>query len=471
MPELGTETRPLRVAVIGSGPSGFYATEALFKADLVCNVDMFERLPTPFGLVRSGVAPDHPKIRQVTKVYERIAEHPRFHYFGNVEIGIRITVNELRRFYDAIIFACGTETNQRLDIPGEELPGCHTATSFVGWYNGHPGFRHLDFDLSCETAVIIGIGNVAMDVARMLAKSVDELKRTDISQNALDCLAESKIKEIHIIARRGPAQAKCSPAELKEMGALADCDCIADPEDLRLNPESETEREEPAIEKTMSLFDAYANNPGHGRRRKIRFRFLLSPVRVMGTEQVEAIALERNRLKGAPFEQWAKGTGEVVEQSCGLLFSSIGYRGMPLPGVPYDRRRGTIPNLDGRILDEGEPIPGLYAVGWIRRGPQGLIGTNRADSFSTVQKILEDLPGLEACPTPDTEAVRQFLEGRGERIVGFGDWRRINAAEIERGQTVGKPRERFTRISHMLAVLERQETPSKTPEETTETGA
>jgi ferredoxin--NADP+ reductase len=457
MAELGTAERPLRVAIVGSGPSGFYAAEWLLHAKPVCKVDMFERLPTPYGLVRSGVAPDNIKIRNVTKVFEKTGRHERFNFFGNVEIGIALPLSALRRFYEVIIFACGTETNLRLGIPGEELPGCHTAASFVGWYNGHPVFRQFSFDLSQEAAVVIGVGNVAVDVARILCRTPDELKHTDITQNALDALAESRIREVHVIGRRGAAQAKFKENELRELGKLAEGEVIIDPAALDFNEESREEAADPAVARVVNVLHEFASQPRQGKKRRVYLHFLLSPVKVNGRKQVESLVLERNALRGLAFEQEARGTGEVLEMPCGLIFASIGYRGMHMPGTPFDSRRGIIPNHEGRVLDDGHPVPGLYAVGWIKRGPSGLIGTNKPDSAETVEKILEDLPHLKPCPNPSTEAMARCLAERGIRAVSFAEWHRIDEAEIERGKRVGKPRERFTRISHMLAVLDQKE--------------
>jgi ferredoxin--NADP+ reductase len=454
MSTLGTAERPLRVAIIGSGPSGFYAADPLLKSEIVCTVDMFDRLPTPFGLVRGGVAPDHPKIRTVVKVYEKIAEHPRFAFWGNVMVGRDIQVAELRQHYDAIIFANGAETDRRLGIPGEDLPGSHTATSFVGWYNAHPDYRDLHFDLSQEIAVVIGMGNVAMDVARTLAKTVDELKATDIARHALDALAESRIREIHVIGRRGPAQAAFTTPEIKEMGELKDCDPFIAPAELQLDRLSAEEAQSDRnVARNLEVLGAYCNRTVT-KRRRMYFRFLLSPMALRGEERVASIVLEKNRLEGdAPFKLSARSTGETIEQPCGLVFRSIGYKGLPLPGVPFDDRRGVYPNVQGRIVENGAPLPGLYAAGWIKRGPSGIIGTNKPDSLETAQALLADAAALPPCPQPDSAAVRALLAGRGVRVVDFADWKKIDAAEIARGQAAGKPRERFTRIEEMLAVL------------------
>lgn len=458
MTELGTESRPLRVAIVGSGPSGFYAAEALFKSDSHARVDMFDRLPTPYGLVRGGVAPDHPKIKNVVKVYEKIVAQNagHFEFFGNVTIGTDITVEEMRRFYDAVIFASGAETDRRLGIPGEDLPGSHTATAFVGWYNGHPDYRDLAFDLSGEVAVIVGQGNVAMDVSRILAKSVDELRETDIAEHALDALAESNIKEIHLIGRRGLVQAKFTQPEIKEIGELSICDVVVNPEDFDLGPVCQHELDEPNnhhSQKNMAVLRQFLERGLTGKPRRYHIHCFKSPVELQGDAKLERIVLEKNRMQGEPFNQWAEGTGEKETLPCDILFRSVGYRGVPIPGIPFDERRGVIPNTEGRIHDDDLPVPCFYAAGWIKRGPSGVIGTNKPDSQATVQCLLEDIPEIEPCQEPDSGAVAALLASRGVQAISFADWQQIDAAEVARGQASGKPREKFTRIEEMLAVV------------------
>lgn len=457
MPELGTASRPLRVAVVGSGPSGFYATEALFKSGKTVEVAMFDRLPTPFGLVRGGVAPDHPKIKTVTRAYEKISTTSGFEFLGNVTVGHDISVETLRKFFDAVIFACGAETDNRLGIPGEDLPGSHTATEFVGWYNGHPDYRDRAFDLSCKTAVVIGQGNVAMDVSRILAKTADELKNTDIADHALDVLAESNIREVHLIGRRGPVQAKFFTPEIKEIGELADCDPVVDPRDLELDPASRTELDDPKSQnskKNFAVLEEFASRSAPSKSRSYIIHFYKSPIALEGSGKVDRVVLEKNELTGEPFALRARGTGVTESLQCGIFFRSVGYRGTAIPGVPFDERRGVFPNQAGRVLDQDAVVPGLYVAGWIKRGPTGLIGTNKPDSVETVTSLLDDLYGLRPCETPDTDKLRQILAGKGVRVVSFADWHKIDAAEIARGKPKNKPREKFTRIEEMLAVLD-----------------
>ncbi|MFQ5889784.1 MAG: FAD-dependent oxidoreductase [Gemmatimonadota bacterium] len=458
MSVLGSEQNPLKVAIVGAGPSGFYAAEALIKSEHVVRVDMLERLPAPFGLVRYGVAPDHPKLKGPIRIYERIAREPEFRFLGNVTVGRDVAVQELREAYHAVVFACGAESDRRLGIPGEDLPGSHTATEFVGWYNGHPDYHDRRFDLSHEVAVIIGQGNVAVDVCRILAKTVDELKQTDICEHAIDCLATSRIREIHVVGRRGPAQAKFTSKELRELGELADCDPAVDPAELELNPESLSEiadKRGSVARKNVEILHGFTSRPGRGSRRRIILRFLLSPVQLKGEGRLEEVIFERNRLEGQPFQQKAVGTGERVGMACGLLFRSIGYQGIPLPGVPFDVRRGIFPTRDGRIVDEsGAVIPGLYATGWIKRGPTGLIGTNRADSVATVKSLLADLPALDSGAKPGADGLNVLRAGDGPRVVSYSDWLVIDQAEIRRGAAKGKPREKFTRVEEMLRLLD-----------------
>ncbi len=457
MSQLGSLERPLRVAIVGSGPSGFYAAESLMSNPAVkVKVDMFDRLPAPFGLVRYGVAPDHFKIKNVIKVYEKTAQHPEFSFFGNVNVGYDISIEELKKFYDAILFTCGAQTDKKIGIPGEDLPGSHTATEFVAWYNGHPDYCNRKFDLSCEVAVVVGQGNVAMDVSRILSKTVEELKNTDIAQHALEVLARSKIKEVHLIGRRGPAQAAFTPPEIKEFGELVDCDPIVDAKDLELNEASQKELENPANnakKKNFETLKSFAGLTERKKNRKFVVHFLKSPVALSGQGKVEKVVLEKNVLEGEAGNQKAKGTGIKEEMPCGIFFRSVGYSGVPIPGVPFDERKAVFPNKEGRILNGPNIVPGFYASGWIKRGPSGVIGTNKPDSEETVKKILEDTLALTPCSTPDSSALSEYFKKKSVRFVSFEDWKKIDTAEIERGKPLGKPREKFVVKEEMLAVL------------------
>ena len=454
MSKLGSEQNPLRVAIVGSGPSGFYATEALLRSEHMVKVDLYERLPAPFGLVRNGVAPDHPKLKKAIGVYQKIAQADDFNYLGNVTIGTDIGIDALRAAYHATILTCGAETDRRLGIPGEDLPGSYTATEFVGWYNGHPDYRDRNFDLSQEIAVIIGQGNVAADVARILAKTVDELKHTDIAEHALDALADSRIKEIHVIGRRGPAQAKFTSKELKEFNELQGCTAVIPADELTLNPASEEELSEKGTARNVDLFRGFEEPDNFPKTRQCFFEFLRSPKEIIGNGRIERVLIEHNALTGDAFSQSARGTGETYEQPCGILFRSIGYRGIAMPNVPFDDKSGVFPNQLGRVLnDDGKPLIGLYAAGWIKRGPTGIIGTNRADAVETVNALLEDLAGFQT-PSLAIDELRQTLVEAKVRVVSYPEWESIDASEIARGEPKKKPREKFTRVREMLELLD-----------------
>lgn len=456
MSDLGTARNPARAAIVGSGPSGFYAAEALLASERTFLVDLFERLPSPFGLVRSGVAPDHPKLKEPVRVYQKIAESPQLRFLGNVMVGRDITVEELKACYHVVIFACGAETDRKLGIPGEHLAGSHAATEFVGWYNGHPEYRDRVFDLSHETAVVIGQGNVAVDICRMLCKTADELRRTDIAGHALEVLAQSRIRDVYMIGRRGPAQAKFTHQELRELGNLAECDPIVDPRDLELNAASREEladRRNRANLKGYEVLQAFASRPPPTRHRRCHIQFLKSPRELKGEGRLERVVLARNCLEGEPSRQVARETGAVEELVCGVLFRSVGYRGIAIPGVPFDDDRGVIPNRDGRVVNGENAVPGLYVTGWIKRGPTGIIGTNREDSVATVNSLLADLPKIDAGAKPGADGLKGLLERRGIRAVSYSDWCKIDAAEVRRGEAAGKPREKFTRVEEMLDVL------------------
>ena len=453
MSALGSAERPLRAAIAGSGPAGFYAVAALFSAPINARADVFERLPTPYGLVRAAVAPDHPTTRTVIKVFDKLAGREEFSFLGNVQVGRDISVNELREHYDVVIFATGAEAPADLGIPGEDLFGSHAGDEFALWYNGHPDFRESRFDFSHETAVVIGQGNVATDMVRMLLRPVEELRSTDITQYALDALAESRVRDVYLVGRRGPAQARFTTQELQELGELPDCDVALDPADLIRDPTSQAELDNPKNvnnRRNMAVFEEFAKRRAPSKRKRLYIRFLHSPIRIQGQDHVESIVFEKNRLEGEAFRQKARGTGEMKTLKCGLVFRAVGHRGVPIPGVPFDEARGVFPNQAGRILHQGKPVPGLYAAGWIKRGPTGLIGTNKADGIETVDSILADLSEIHPCPEPDSAPIHALLSSRNIRVVSYEDWRRIDTAEITHGEAKGKPREKFTTFDALL---------------------
>lgn len=450
----------IHVAIAGAGPSGFYAAEALLRSGFPVRVDMIERLPTPFGLVRSGVAPDHPKLKEAIRVYDRIARTPGFTFFGNVRVGRDVSVAELQLTHHAVVFACGAEVDRRLEIPGENLPGSHAATEFVGWFNGHPDYRERTFDLSREVVAIVGQGNVAADVCRILAKPAHELRTTDIAEHAFEALAQSKVREIHIIGRRGPVQAKFTTKELRELGEIAGCTTCLDAAELALNPQSEaelTERSNVNSPGNLALFRVFASRKVGDGQRTVRFRFHLSPIALIGNGHVEKMILTRNRLEGPPFRQVARPTQQQIELPCGLVFRSIGYRGAPIPDLPFDESRGTVPHTGGRVLEGSSAVLGLYVTGWLKRGSTGIIGTNRADSVETVQNLLADLSKIYDRDKQGGEALRQLLEARAVRFLNYQNWQIIDAAEIERGKENEKPREKFTTVQEMFAISEQIE--------------
>ncbi|MDE2223605.1 MAG: FAD-dependent oxidoreductase [Candidatus Omnitrophica bacterium] len=456
MSVLGTAERPLRVAIVGSGPSGFYTADALLRQNIKVKVDLFDKLPVPFGLVRHGVAPDHQKIKNVIKIFEKIAVNPQFSYFGHVTIGKDISVFELNKYYDAVVFAYGAESDRHLGIHGEDLAGSYTATEFVGWYNGHPDFQDRHFDLSHEVAVIVGNGNVAMDVARILCKTPEELKGTDITQNALDLLAESKIKEVHLYGRRGPVQASFTAPELREMGELSTCCPVVNPQDLELNESSLKELEDPNNawhKKNLEILQHFLSISPEGRKRKFVMHFLRSPVEMMGKERVQKVRFEINSLTGDPNKQKVRGTGKFEEIDCGIFFRSVGYAGTRIQGLPFSNEAGIVPNQSGRVIDPEQIFTGWYVAGWIKRGAVGIIGSNKPDAEETVRSLTEDISRLNACEIPSSEALLKLLRERNVQVVTFDDWKKIDAEEILRGSALGKPREKFSRITGMLSAI------------------
>lgn len=457
-------TSPLRVAIIGAGPSAFYAAEQLLHQDgLDVRVDMFDRLPTPYGLVRHGVAPDHQKIKSVSRAFAQVAADPRFRFFGFVEYGKDITLADLKTFYHQVLFATGAQSDKRMGIPGEGLAGSHPATAFVAWYNGHPDFCDYRFDLSQERAVIVGVGNVAIDVARILCLSPAELRATDMADYAIEALSNSKVREVYLLGRRGPAQAAFTNPEIKELTELSDCDVIVAPSEVELDAlsqEAVAEANDRALDRKVELLQSFATRELGGRLRRLFLRFLVSPVALHddGTGHVSGMRLVRNRLvRSETGTITAEATGEYEELNTGLVFRSVGYRGAPVPGVPFQDRWGVILNAHGRVLDPetNSPIPGEYVTGWIKRGPSGVIGTNKPDSAETVQWMVEDAHAGrtfqpdEAAGDPEQRLIRL----RQPRCISFGDWCRLDNLELERGREQSRPRVKFTSVDEILQAL------------------
>jgi ferredoxin--NADP+ reductase len=451
---------PIRIAIVGSGPAGFYAAEQLLTAkDLDVRVDMFERLATPWGLVRAGVAPDHPNIKAVTRRYEKTAAKEGFRFFGNVEVGHDVSVEELRAHYHAVLYAFGAAADRRLGIPGEDLAGSHSSTEFVGWYNGHPDYRDHEFDLSATTttAVVVGNGNVALDVARMLALPHETLAATDVADHALDALAGSSIEEVVVLGRRGPAQAAFTTPELIELSELADADVIVDPGHLELDPASAraVAEADAATKKKIEVLRGYAATEPHGHARRIVLRFFASPLELIGDGRVEGVRVAETELveqDGGRLAAVVTGVEETIP--CQLVFRSVGYRGEPLAGVPFDERSATIPNDAGRVLEEpgGAQRPGEYVSGWIKRGPTGIIGTNKKDSQETTTSLLEDAAAgrLSEPAVEDPDAIEALLAERAPEHIRYDGWEAIDAAERAAGEPHGRPRVKLTRRDELL---------------------
>jgi ferredoxin--NADP+ reductase len=442
----------MRVAIIGSGPAGFYAAEALLKrTDVRVDVDMFDRLPTPYGLVRGGVAPDHPKIKAVARVFAGTAARPTFRFLGNVQLGRDVTVDDLRRHYHQIVYATGNEADRRLGIPGEGIWRCTPASVFVGWYNGHPDYRDARFDLSVPRVAVVGNGNVAVDVCRILLRTPAELERTDVAAHALEALRASRVREVWMLGRRGPAQAAFTPPELRELGALEDADPVVDPGDLAgAGPGKPGGNLE-----ILRAFAARTPRPG---TRRLHFRFLVSPTEVLADAAgaVAGLALERNRLETRPDgSAVARGTGEVERLDVEMVLPAVGYAGVRIPDVPHDERTRTIANADGRVVDpvHREVIPNEYVVGWARSGPQGLIGEHKKASAHVVEHMVEDAASSEGRALPPRDAIDALLRERGVRFVSFDDWRRLDEVEVARGERRGAPRDKIVDVQAMLDLL------------------
>ncbi len=452
-----TSVHPLRVAVVGSGPAGFYAAGALLaNEDTLFEVDMFERLPTPWGLVRLGVAPDHPKIKSVSRAFERIAQRPRFRFFGNVEVGGDLGHGDLMELYNAVIYAFGAQADRRMGIPGEDLPGSWAATAFVAWYNGHPDFQEVPFDLSSARAVVVGNGNVAVDVARMLALTAGELAPTDTTDEAIAAIVGSGIDEILVLGRRGPAQAAFTPPELQELTELEGADLVVDPTDLELDAASSAALEDDTAvaRRNVDLLREAAGSPSTGKPKTLRLRFCVSPLAILGDERVEAVEVARNELvadSGGRIRAVPTDEREVIP--CGIVLRSVGYRGTAMPGVPFDEETATIRNKAGRVLDgDAEPIPGVYCTGWIKRGPSGVIGTNKKDAMETVELLIADaraglLPGRTE---RSSRGVEDVLAERGVACVSYEGWEAIDAVERERGEQEGRPRVKLCSREQLL---------------------
>ncbi len=450
---------PLRVAIVGAGPAGAFAAAALLRARGDAEVDLFERLPTPWGLLRGGVAPDHQEIKRLEDTFDRETLGRGCRLLANVEVGTDISHAELVQHYAAVIYATGAQTDKSLGIPGEDLPGSWAATEFVAWYNGHPDYRDLQFDLSARRAVVIGNGNVAADVTRMLTLSDRELARTDVADHALEALRSSAIEEVVVLGRRGPAQAAFTSAELRELGHLDGVDLRLDPDEIALDPVSREWLDEDGTftaRKNVQLLREFAARPPRSETgRRIALRFLRSPVAIRGTAGVEAVDVRRNEIVRAEDGSLrARAAGEEIETiDCGLVLRSVGYRALALPDVPFDERRFVLPNERGRVhTPDGVPVPGVYAVGWIKRGPTGILGTNKRDAEETVSCLVEDVDAAPAqAPRPGREQIDALLAERVPQLVTAAGWHAIAGDELARGRSEDRPRVKLASRDELLA--------------------
>ncbi len=447
-----TETRP-RVAIVGAGPAGAFAAAGLLRARGDAEIDLFERLPTPWGLLRGGVAPDHQEIKRLEDLFDRQTLGRGCRFLGNVEVGVDVSHAEMMRHYTAVIYATGAQTDKALGLPGEDLPGSWAATEFVAWYNGHPDYKDLEFDLSAERAIVVGNGNVATDVARMLALTREELAQTDVADHALEVLAESNVTEIVVLGRRGPAQAAFTNPELLELGEMTDADVFVDPGDVELDPLSrafiESEAAHTTKKKNVDILTGYAAREPLGKRRRLVLRFLVSPVEILGTDRVEGIRFVHNELVEADDGSIRPRPTDLTEElDCGLVFRSIGYRGTRIPGVPFDEKSCTIPNERGRITGR----TGEYTVGWIKRGPTGIIGTNKRDAQETVDAALEDLDSdrLGSPADPDRDSMEALLAERQPDAVSYAGWQAVDRVEREAGEPHGRPRVKLCSFEDLL---------------------
>jgi len=446
------------VAIVGAGPSGYFAAASLLKfADSTqgseqpkdVRVDMLEMLPTPWGLVRSGVAPDHPKIKTISAQFEKTANDPRFRFFGNIRVGDHVQAAELAERYDAVIYAVGAQSDRPLGILGEDLPGSVAAVDFVGWYNAHPHFVEMAPKLTSGRAVVIGNGNVALDVARILVSDPTALANTDIADHALESLHAKGVQEVVVLGRRGPLQATFTTLELRELGdleAMADVDVIVDPADIADLPDEEIEAAGKTAKQNIKVLRGYADREPRGAKRRIVFRFHTSPIEIRGTDSVSSIVLGRNELVNDGGRMVAKDTGFREDLPAELVVRAVGYRGIPTPGLPFDERSGTIPHTDGRI----EGGRNEYVVGWIKRGPSGVIGSNKKDSAATVDTLVADLVGRE--PSGSGEDAVEWLLSRQPQLVTDDHWKLIDAHERGAGEPHGRPRVKLTSVADLLRI-------------------
>jgi len=467
--DIGTEANPLRIAIFGAGPTGFYAAEHLFKqTDYVVEVDLFDRLPTPFGLVRGGVAPDHQKIKSVTKAYDRIASNDRFRYYGFVEFGSDIRLEDVKKHYHQVMFTVGAQIDRSMNIPGEELARSHAATEFVAWYNGHPDYKDRQFDLSQESVAVVGVGNVAVDVCRILCRSREELERTDIADYALEAIANSNVKTVYMLGRRGPAQAAFTNPEIKELGEMEVADIHIPEADAALDAattQSMADNPDKGTDRKVEIMQQYAAEKRTGKDKTLVLRFCVSPVELISDGDTDEPGVGTVKLVHNEMYLNERGTirPRATERhedlTAGLVFRSVGYNGVALPDVPFRDDWGVIPNDKGRvvILDTNDPVTGLYCAGWIKRGPSGVIGTNKPDALETVKCMLEDVAaGKVFSPeAPGVDQLRDLVKERRPNYFSYADWKKLDAMEVEKAEGTEAPRVKFTTVAQMQAALGR----------------
>ncbi|MFJ4129280.1 FAD-dependent oxidoreductase [Oerskovia enterophila] len=452
-----SSSRPLRVAIVGAGPAGIYAADILSKTDVEVSIDLFERLPVPFGLVRYGVAPDHPRIKQIIVALHKVLARGDVRLLANVDYGVDLKLDDLRQFYDAVIFSTGSIRDAALPIEGIDLPGSFGAADFVSWYDGHPDVPRT-WPLEAREVAVLGAGNVALDVARILAKHADDLLPTEIPDNVYAGLKASPVTDVHVFARRGPAQAKFSPLELRELGHVPDVDVIVYPEDFEFDEGSmaaiNSSNQTKQVVKTLT--DWTLKDPsGFTASRRLHLHFLKAPVAVLGQERVEGLRTERTVLNG---DGTVSGTGEFQDWPVQAVYRAVGYFGSPLPEVPFDELKGVIPNREGRVIDiDGEQVPGVYATGWIKRGPVGLIGHTKSDASETVRHLVEDLADSRTATQPDPDAVVEFLTERGVHLVQWSDWEVLDAYERAQGEPHGRERIKVVPREDMIRIARRED--------------
>ncbi|MFC9516250.1 FAD-dependent oxidoreductase [Nocardiaceae bacterium NPDC056970] len=447
------QTRPLRVAIVGAGPAGIYAADALMKSDTEVSIDLFERMPAPFGLIRYGVAPDHPRIKGIITALHKVLDKDPVRLLGNIDYGTDITLEDLRRFYDAVIFSTGANADRALNIPGIDLDGSYGAADFVSWYDGHPDVPRT-WPLEAEKVAVLGVGNVALDIARVLAKTGDELLPTEIPANVYEGLKNNKAVEVHVFGRRGPAQAKFTPLELRELDHSPTIEVIVDPEDIDYDEGSEiARRSSKQVDMVANTLQDWAIRDQGDRPHKLFLHFFESPTEVLGEDgKVVGLRTERTELDGTGN---VRGTGKFNDWDVQAVYRAVGYLSQNIPSIPFDDQAGTVPNEAGRVIgDDGKHIDGTYVTGWIKRGPVGLIGHTKGDANETIACLLEDAPNFAGAAEPSTDAVIEFLEGKGVPYTTWQGWYRLDAHERSLGEPEGRERIKVVEREDMLRASE-----------------